>query len=582
MKTYNKVSFGDEFIKKAKETKPKVIPEELPLPEDLQEEEEFWKRSAEYDDLKHKEDMYELGKLCIHCKEYPKEIAEFCKNCYLEQSHERDINKCEEQPENFKLIVTSPQSTYINTTWKFKGYKAYNLHAYLDTGAGMNLALKAAIPEELWQKGGRSMTGNTVEGNRIIMDTYATNIPITIGRGRFVIKMIWQCECHNADILLGNEFLLAYSPFNQTKNFVSLQLDNQTYYTERVKQAYRITDNEFLKKHQSIIMDTYATNIPITIGGGRFVIKMIWQCECHNADILLGNEFLLAYSPFNQTKNFVSLQVDNETYYTERVKQAYRITDNEFLKKHQSIRDAKIGGKIEESLKVEEVKDKIPILVNRAEEQQDFSSILEFEQEKVYETEIINKINNHYANIEAIKKQLSLAIITQKLQNNISINPLLLWEKDKARCNTKFIDPHAVVRVRPMYCSDKDRIEFKTQLQEQLKLGLIRPSLSIHSSPAFCVRNHAETLRGKARIVINYKKLNDYTISDGYFIPNIHQLISRIKNAKIFSKLDCKSGYWQIKMSEEAIPLTVISSPQGQYEWLAMPFGLKNAPNIFQ
>ena len=57
------------------------------------------------------------------------------------------------------------------------------------------------------------------------------------------------------------------------------------------------------------------------------------------------------------------------------------------------------------------------------------------------------------------------------------------------------------------------------------------------------VRNHAEIKRGKARMVINYKRLNDNTEDDKYNIPDKDQLINRILTAKIFSKFDCKSGF---------------------------------------
>ena len=83
-------------------------------------------------------------------------------------------------------------------------------------------------------------------------------------------------------------------------------------------------------------------------------------------------------------------------------------------------------------------------------------------------------------------------------------------------------------------------------------------------------------------MVINYKKLNDSTVFDGYYIPNKTVLFNRIQGAPWFSKMDCKSGYWQIKIDEESIPLTVFSAPQGHYEWIVMPFGLKSAPRIFQ
>ena len=63
-------------------------------------------------------------------------------------------------------------------------------------------------------------------------------------------------------------------------------------------------------------------------------------------------------------------------------------------------------------------------------------------------------------------------------------------------------------------------------------------------------------------MVINYKKLNDNTVFKGYYIPNKTILSIRIQAASWFSKMDCNSEYWQIKMDEENIPLTAFSAPQ--------------------
>jgi len=96
------------------------------------------------------------------------------------------------------------------------------------------------------------------------------------------------------------------------------------------------------------------------------------------------------------------------------------------------------------------------------------------------------------------------------------------------------------------------------------------------------VNNHLEQKRGKPRIVINYKRLNEITVFDIYFLPNKEVLINKTLSKKWFSKFDCKSGFYQIKLTESSKPLTAFSAPQGQYIWNVMPMGLKNAPQIFQ
>ena len=83
-------------------------------------------------------------------------------------------------------------------------------------------------------------------------------------------------------------------------------------------------------------------------------------------------------------------------------------------------------------------------------------------------------------------------------------------------------------------------------------------------------------------MVINYKRLNDNTQLDSYNIPNKEVLINKIQNSYWYSKFDCKSGFWQVKMHPESKKWTAFTCTEGHFEWNVMPFGLKNAPQIFQ
>ena len=88
---------------------------------------------------------------------------------------------------------------------------------------------------------------------------------------------------------------------------------------------------------------------------------------------------------------------------------------------------------------------------------------------------------------------------------------------------------------------------------------------------------------GSLRFCIDPRKLNNWTVKDAYFLPQVDETLDSLQGSQWFSSLDLKSKYWQVEMDEKSKPLTVFTiGPLGFYECERMPFGLTNAPAIFQ
>jgi hypothetical protein len=120
-------------------------------------------------------------------------------------------------------------------------------------------------------------------------------------------------------------------------------------------------------------------------------------------------------------------------------------------------------------------------------------------------------------------------------------------------------------------------VELKKQIDELKSKGFIRPSSSPWGAPVLFV----EKKDGTQRMCVDYRSLNEVTIKNKYPLPRIEDLFDQMKGASVFSKIDLRLRYHQLKIRESDIPKTAFHTRYGLYEYTMMSFGLTNAPTYF-
>jgi hypothetical protein len=119
--------------------------------------------------------------------------------------------------------------------------------------------------------------------------------------------------------------------------------------------------------------------------------------------------------------------------------------------------------------------------------------------------------------------------------------------------------------------------ELHMQIEEILKKGYICPSVSPWGAPVLFVKKKD----GMLRLCIDFRQLNKVIVKNKHPLSRIDDRFDQLRGTRIFSKIDLRSGYHQVKIKEEDISKTVFRTRYGHYEFTVMSFGLSNAPTVF-
>lgn len=134
------------------------------------------------------------------------------------------------------------------------------------------------------------------------------------------------------------------------------------------------------------------------------------------------------------------------------------------------------------------------------------------------------------------------------------------------------------IRTRPYRLTRDEEESLEEELKTLLDLGIIEPSNGKYTSPVFFVPKKD----GKLRLVVNFQKLNDITVRDGYPLPHIDDILDSLGGSSCFTVLDAAFGFWQIPLHPNSIEKTGFCTKKGTYQFLMLPMGLSGSPSTYQ
>jgi len=332
------------------------------------------------------------------------------------------------------------------------------------------------------------------------------------------------------------------------------------------------------------------TPLIMIIGDHEVSIQFYVTILPTNIPIILGSQWLKKHDPKigfkDQTIEFPSEYCKKNCCAT-RCQIEEQIKKNEEKKKEEKKKREETAQEIIDNYKSCLVK-----LNNRNKEKKDKHVISIVNKDKCIKKKTCEKI---LKNNKVLSKKYTICCVIKEKENDKVLEEVPVeYEEyksvfDEIECNE--LPPHRIYDCKiklkdkdnlfygPLYpLTEEERTALKEYIKENLEKGFIRPSNSPAGAPVLFVKKKDNTLR----LCVDYRRLNENTIRDSYPLPLITELFDRLREARIFTKLDLKSAYNLVRINPGDEYKTAFRTRYGHFEYLVMPFGLKNAPATFQ